>query len=368
MEFLEGSNLRQLMDCSEVTGDLLLKLAHALAELEKTGQSHGDLKPENILLTEGRAVLLDPGFRGELPSATGYSRHVDVTTPAYYPFRSPDDMTALGLILLEVATGVNPLRLHIRRWNLSLLRIDLAKRLAGLHRGNNYFFDAICLVSARTAIGEKLAASTLRPVILQALGLEFGPRLNEGPRYRNMAALEADLKSVLAAPDAQAPITCYECGRPARGEDRCPYCNAVRTAPACPHCGKPISPARNQDMATYHYAWNAGWDGRCAECGFEFKASLQLRTGHDPSTGLPGPALSIVQIHGSESEHADLDLWDRVPVVGVRVQRAEGSSNEWGLPRESQVVLTIEEWQAVFDQLQGPLKPLMERRGSASGA
>jgi hypothetical protein len=199
--------------------------------------------------------------------------------------------------------------------------------------------------------------------------------------------LEGELRQLLEAPKPEPPATpalirCFDCGRPARGEDHCPYCGASRGAPSCPSCGRPVSPARNQDVASYQiptwtgvydqYAWNAHWDGCCTECGFEFQATLQIRTGHDSWIGLPDPefetekycdALSIVRIRGAESEHLDYDMRGRVPVIEVSVKRAEAGSDERGLPRESTIMMTLEEWQTVFEQLQGPLKPLIERRG-----
>jgi serine/threonine protein kinase len=122
------------------------------------GQAHGDLKPENIFVAGERVVLLDPGFYGDIRLADGSRGSITVTTPAYYPLRRPDDMMAFGLILVEIVTGVNPLRTpsEVRP---GLISAGMAKRLNRLHLANNYFFDPICRLSRRTELGEKLAQS-----------------------------------------------------------------------------------------------------------------------------------------------------------------------------------------------------------------
>jgi hypothetical protein len=58
------------------------------------------------------------------------------------------------------------------------------------------------------------------------------------------------------------------------------------------------------------------------------------------------------------------DFWDHQPVIAIEVRRAEaGNCGKEKLPERSNIMLTIEEWNAIVSQLEGPLKPLMERRG-----
>lgn len=389
MELLEGPTLRDLMQRGGVSYDIVLKLAQTLVRLEQTGHSHGDLKPENIVVCGGRVVLLDPGFFGKLRLANGSFQRVKVTTPQYYPLLEPDDMMAFGWILVELATGRNPLGINGRTFEPRLVRRDLAEKVADLNRGNIYYFDPVCELSSRTALGEKLASAPLRQIISKALGLELGIYLGEGPRYRDFAALEADLRQTVspltsfgdAAPgissgpeDPEAREECFDCGKPVGSESFCPYCGVSRVAPPCPHCGKPVTRAKNQRDQLDRYAWNSRWDGRCGECGFEFATTTQIQTGHHTFFQGPLPAefhldqndhsgQSIVRIRGMESVHMAFDDWDHQPVIEVQVRRATASNcHDEGLPEHSFITMTIGEWNTIFEQLQGPLKPLMERR------
>ena len=57
------------------------------------------------------------------------------------------------------------------------------------------------------------------------------------------------------------------------------------------------------------------------------------------------------------------DDWDHQPAIEVQVRRATASNcSDEGLPEHSFITMTIGEWNTIFEQLQGPLKPLMERR------
>jgi hypothetical protein len=145
-----------------------------------------------------------------------------------------------------------------------------------------------------------------------------------------------------------------------------------KSAPSCPRCGKPVSEALNQSVPSHgfpewtgirdHLTWNTKWDGKCAGCGVEFRTSLQIESGHH------GPASSaarrsIVHVRGGESVHMAFDFWDHQPVIAIEVERSEpGNAGDDELPARSNILLTIEEWKALREQLEGPLKPLLERR------
>ncbi len=399
MEFLRGANLRDLIVRHAVPDELPLVLVRTLARLENSGQRHGDLKPENIFWTNGRVVLLDPGFDGSLPGEEGPTEHVTVTTRAYYPLIRPDDIMAFGIVLLELVTGTNPFA-ETNRIEEGLLSPSLQTRLEGLHGANLHGFDAVCQLSGRTGLGEKMILSPLWPVIFQSLGLRFGHQVGEANQYSDFAAIEVGLQRVLllqgvgAATAAQtalparspAMVRCFECNLPVGGEDHCPHCRASRLAPACPKCGQPVSRARNQAVsnafpaasgAPERMAWNSEWNNRCVQCGFEFGAKIAIATGHvgmlnKPSTEFQAAAgdasgTSIVRFCGMESTHMTCDHWDHQPVIEVQVKRAVAANcgsqeDDDGLPLESTIRMTIEEWNAVFEQLRGPLQPLMQRR------
>ena len=409
MEFLAGLSLRELMVRGQVSDDVLLRLAASLVELERRGLEHGDLKPENIFVAGDRVVLLDPGFFGKLPLASGAS-YVRVTTPEYYPLLEPQDMMAVGFILLEIATGV---RLQ-RGAHEGHVGPGLAAQLEELHMANNYFFDSIGQISPGTAGGELLAASPLRPMISRALGLECSAAgaVDLGDKYPGFEALEADLRELLGSRQVAAPgvspsesqhvgdsvpppsqprlqtimmsndALCYHCDTPLNGKSTCPHCGISCVAPLCTGCGKPVSATMDhrQSLAEGNgkIAWNSQWDGRCAACGTEFASSVNVRTGHHTFFVSNDEKLreefqlndafdgqSMVRIRGTESVYAACDNWEFLPAIEVKVRRAvaanAGNEGE-GLAKEVSVTMTLEEWNAVFEQLLGPLRVLVQRR------
>jgi len=125
MEYVEGRTLRELLaDEGRVPEDLCRHVARevtrGLAAIHAAGVVHRDMKPENVLITEDRAIkVMDLGvarlndevlrlsqtgaFVGSIHYAapecfTGGGRNVDGRA----------DLHALGLLLYELASGVNP--------------------------------------------------------------------------------------------------------------------------------------------------------------------------------------------------------------------------------------------------------------------
>lgn len=79
----------------------------------------------------------------------------------------------------------------------------------------------------------------------------------------------------------------------------------------------------------------------------------------------PYAGFSRLQIRGGESLHLMCDAWDYQPTIEVRIQRAAAANKgdpENSLARETRVVMTVAEWRAVMENLQGPLRVLMERK------
>src|SRR4030095_12614643 len=97
MEFLEGQTLRELMISGTVNVSIMLELSQALQRLstDPKFRYHGDVKPENILITQAGIKLIDPGHFGPLDCAEGNLDVCIVTTPAYYPLLTPDDLFAV---------------------------------------------------------------------------------------------------------------------------------------------------------------------------------------------------------------------------------------------------------------------------------
>jgi len=90
---------------------LFYSLVQAFIRLENkpSFEYHGDLKPENILWTIDGPLLIDPGFFGQLDCEEGELLQVAITTPAYYPFLTPDDSFAMGIMFWEAVCGFHPL-------------------------------------------------------------------------------------------------------------------------------------------------------------------------------------------------------------------------------------------------------------------
>ena len=158
-------------------------------------------------------------------------------------------------------------------------------------------------------------------------------------------------------------------------EDICPHCGVSRVAPPCPACGKPVSRLKNRCVEPELQAWNSNWDRICAECGHEFETVIRLRSGHTTffdqqelglefSLGRDTSGQSIVGIRGTESRYGNCDYWESVPAVEVRVKRAVAGNAKLDerLPQRASIALTVEEWNTVIEQLQGPLRVLLAQR------
>ena len=122
-EFVPGAPLRALLKSGPVPITEVvyigLQVARALAEAHTYGIVHRDLKPENVMKTPSGVVkILDFGLALEEQSTHSRLTHTGtiVGTPAYLApeqvlgqqadFRT--DLFALGLLLYELASGMNP--------------------------------------------------------------------------------------------------------------------------------------------------------------------------------------------------------------------------------------------------------------------
>lgn len=106
MEVVDGINLRNQIRNRTASPSILFPLARTLDRLQSVHVfgAHGDIKPENIVTTADSVKLLDPGHSpdDDLPCW--------ITTPAYYPDLSGDDLLALGIVAWEIFCHVHPLR------------------------------------------------------------------------------------------------------------------------------------------------------------------------------------------------------------------------------------------------------------------
>ncbi len=127
MEYVEGQTLRALLeDLGRVPEELCRHIGHEVARglqaIHEVGVVHRDLKPDNVLITNEHVVkVMDLGVARLQDEAIRLSR-----TGAFVgslEYASPEqlgadggsvdrraDLHALGVILYELATGVNPFR------------------------------------------------------------------------------------------------------------------------------------------------------------------------------------------------------------------------------------------------------------------
>ncbi len=183
MEFVEGETLREVLDeLGTVPEDLLYQIADqvldALAVIHAEGMVHRDVKPENIILTggdqqvrvmdmgvarlqqEGRDLTLDGEFIGSLayasPEQFTDQDHVDTRTDIY----------ALGVLLYEMATGINP-------YDDSDLRGLIEKKLRQqvgrpriLNRDIDPFLDEVILACLEKDPGDRFpSCAALRDIL-----------------------------------------------------------------------------------------------------------------------------------------------------------------------------------------------------------
>jgi serine/threonine protein kinase len=110
MPLLVGQSLKDLLvlqnDAILKTGfEILQKLAGVIEALSRTDSAyHGNLQPDNIFISKTDLVLLSPGV-----FHTGSTTNMLFTTPAYYPFFEPNDLTAIGFVLWELVCRQNPM-------------------------------------------------------------------------------------------------------------------------------------------------------------------------------------------------------------------------------------------------------------------
>lgn len=122
MQFVDGTTLASRISRAplgaELTADIGLDVAAALAHIHARGVMHRDVKPANILLPTAEdgqtALLADFGIARLVDDAGITSTGMIVGTASYLspeqasgsPLGPPTDVYSLGLVLLECLTGV----------------------------------------------------------------------------------------------------------------------------------------------------------------------------------------------------------------------------------------------------------------------
>ncbi len=126
MEYLQGQSLKQVLASKGPIAESLLipitrQLANALRDIHALSIVHRDVKPANLILTPSRRVVLTDLGIARLPEVS-----TKVTTTGTFigtcVYASPEqfltqdeldprsDLYSLGVVVYELATGVNPFR------------------------------------------------------------------------------------------------------------------------------------------------------------------------------------------------------------------------------------------------------------------
>ncbi|MBX7206757.1 MAG: protein kinase [Verrucomicrobiaceae bacterium] len=124
MEFVEGTDLHQVMSAGQMTPDLAMRViapvCDALEFAHSRGIVHRDIKPANIMLSnDGRVKLTDFGLAKRLDQPDAFVTHTNMAlgTPDYAAPEQHDalpdidhraDIYALGVLLYQMLTGTMP--------------------------------------------------------------------------------------------------------------------------------------------------------------------------------------------------------------------------------------------------------------------
>ena len=124
MEYIDGKPIDQYCDEKQLTVDdrlrLFVDICHAVSYAHQHNVIHCDIKPNNILITkDGLLKLVDFSISRLLEPSGIEDTNRNLMTPAYaspeqiagLSISKESDIYALGILLYEIVTGINPIAL-----------------------------------------------------------------------------------------------------------------------------------------------------------------------------------------------------------------------------------------------------------------
>jgi serine/threonine-protein kinase len=197
LEYVEGETLKQrIRGAGRLSiGEAIayaIEIARALEAAHERGIVHRDIKPQNVLIdVEGSAKVTDFGIARTLHDegltadgrVLGTTDYVSPEQALGHPVTGQSDVYSLGIVLYEMLTGEVPFR------------------------GENQI--AVAMKHVREDLPD---VQIRRPEISAALGSVIDRATDKDltRRYRDAAALEADLEDVLAIETARSGQTTGE--------------------------------------------------------------------------------------------------------------------------------------------------------------
>ena len=204
MELIEGQTLRESIGSGPIELSLVADLVKQLDRLSKNPgfQYHGDIKPDNIMVTSAGVKLIDPGHFGPLDCDEGNLEHCMISTPAYYPLLTPDDLFAVGIILWEVVCKRHPLdgSSYSATMDKTNLGEELVKWVRHKELVGQYYLTPI-LEAGRPSQMQPDLPPIVEEVLLKALRLQIRAdnKIDRGAGFESFAALAHALDRLSAA-------------------------------------------------------------------------------------------------------------------------------------------------------------------------
>ena len=202
MELIVGQTLREMMNIGPVPIQIFIDIANDLHQLQQLEnfKYHGNLSPENILISSHGIKLISPGYWGPLESQNGLIPTCAVTTPAYYPDLTPDDLYAMGLIIWEAALGQRPLGVAADCETMDHTRVgnELLQYVRNYERVGKFFMGPILEIYTPSQLHIEMPAA-LENFLLEAIGLRLMPngKLDKDTGFSNFHAMASALTALV---------------------------------------------------------------------------------------------------------------------------------------------------------------------------